>query len=914
AGLTQQFNATAFDENGIPAGITWAVTGSIGSIDSDGLFTAGATPGEGTVTASAVGLTKAAEITVTVDPVLTLTPVTVSLRAGLTQQFTADATDENGNSADVEWAASEGIGTISSNGLFTAGSDPGDGTVTASAVGLTRTANITVTVDPVLTLTPTEVSIHAGDTQQFSATATDENGAAAIVIWEVTDDIGTVDANGLFTAGDSPGDGTVIASAVGLTETADITVTVDPVLTLTPTTVSIQALGTQQFTATAFDENGATATVTWDVTGNIGSVDSDGLFTAGANPGSGTLTASAVGLTEMAQITVTVDPVLNMSPETVSLRAGLTQQFIATAFDENGVAATVTWAVTGDIGTVDSDGFFTAGTNPGVGAVTASAVGLTKAANVTVTVDPVLTLTPTTVSIHAGDTQQFTAIATDENGNSAIVEWAASEGIGNISPDGLFTAGESAGDGTVTASAVGLTETADITVTVDPVLTLTPTEVILHAGDTQQFVATAFDENNDPAEITWSVSGDIGTVDENGLFTAGETAGSGTVTASAVGLTETAEVTVKVDPVLTLTPTSVNLMDGETQQFIATATDEDGNPAPITWTTSGDIGTVDSDGLFTATDAGSGIVTASAVGLTVTANITVTIDLILHSITITPQEATLQVGENIQFSVSAQNSDGEDLPPSALNDVVLSVTGNIGEITNNSKVNPRFLATNQGVGAIVATLGEITAQATITVTGDAVLTLTPTEVSLHAGETQQFTAVAIDENGNPAEVTWAVTGDIGTVNTNGFFTAGTDPGVGTVTASAVGLTRTADITVTVDPTLTLTPTTVSLRAGLTQQFTALATDENGDPATVTWAVTNNIGTVDSNGLFTAGTDPGAGTVTASAEGLTRTANITVTVDPVLTLTPTEVSLRAGLTQQFTAASTDENGNSAMGSH
>ncbi|MFC1552876.1 hypothetical protein ACFL6P_09990, partial [Candidatus Latescibacterota bacterium] len=62
-------------------------------------------------------------------------------------------------------------------------------------------------------------------------------------------------------------------------------------------------------------------------------------------------------------------------------------------------------------------------------------------------------------------------------------------------------------------------------------------------------------------------------------------------------------------------------------------------------------------------------------------------------------------------------------------------------------------------------------------------------------------------------------------------------------------------------------------------------------AILPWAVTNNIGTVDANGLFTAGTDPGSGTLTASAVGLTEMADITVTVDPVLTLTPTEVSIQ-----------------------
>ena len=45
--------------------------------------------------------------------------------------------------------------------------------------------------------------------------------------------------------------------------------------------------------------------------------------------------------------------------------------------------------------------------------------------------------------------------------------------------------------------------------------------------------------------VSVSVSGDIGTVDENGLFTAGQSGGSGTITVSAGGQTKTVKVTVK---------------------------------------------------------------------------------------------------------------------------------------------------------------------------------------------------------------------------------------------------------------------------------------------------------------------------------------------------------------------------------
>jgi hypothetical protein len=36
-------------------GVTWSTTGGIGTIDRNGIFSAGATPGTGTVTATSVG-------------------------------------------------------------------------------------------------------------------------------------------------------------------------------------------------------------------------------------------------------------------------------------------------------------------------------------------------------------------------------------------------------------------------------------------------------------------------------------------------------------------------------------------------------------------------------------------------------------------------------------------------------------------------------------------------------------------------------------------------------------------------------------------------------------------------------------------------------------------------------------------
>lgn len=109
--------------------------------------------------------------------------------------------------------------------------------------------------------------------------------------------------------------------------------------------------------------------------------------------------------------------------------------------------------------------------------------------------------------------------------------------------------------------------------------------------------------------------------------------------------------------------------------------------------------------------------------------------------------------------------------------------------------------------------------------------------------------------------------------------------------------------------LTVTPNP-TLAINGTQQFTAVALDAAGDTAAITptWSVVAGGGTINTTGLFTAGTTPGVfnATVQATAGGLTATANVTVVAGPLatITVTPNPQSMGAGTTQQFTAVGRD----------
>jgi hypothetical protein len=153
-------------------------------------------------------------------------------------------------------------------------------------------------------------------------------------------------------------------------------------------------------------------------------------------------------------------------------------------------------------------------------------------------------------------------------------------------------------------------------------ISITPPAVTVPVGLTRQFTAAAFDQFSDPmaATFTWTTDSANGSVDATGLFTALST-GPVNVIATNGTLSANAPVTVSVFvPVLTtinVTPLSPTLIAGQTQQFVAAALDQLGNPIfptpTIVWTTSDPfVGTINpSTGLFASMGVGSANVTAS---------------------------------------------------------------------------------------------------------------------------------------------------------------------------------------------------------------------------------------------------------------------------------------------------------------
>jgi hypothetical protein len=257
AGHVQQFAAVARDSQNVTipdAAFEWSVVNGGGTIDSNGLFTAGNITGTFistvNVTATYNSIVKSAYATVIINAQVldnvVLAPVAANVLVNAVQQFNAVARDSANVTipgADFEWSVVNGGGTIDDSGLFTAGNITGTYTntvnVTAAYEGVFKSVFATVTVtDKVLDhviISPVAAGVTVNTTRQFTAIARDSQNVTIPDVtfeWAVVNGGGTIDGNGLFTAGNITGNytNTVKVTAVQgvISVTAYATVTVVP--------------------------------------------------------------------------------------------------------------------------------------------------------------------------------------------------------------------------------------------------------------------------------------------------------------------------------------------------------------------------------------------------------------------------------------------------------------------------------------------------------------------------------------------------------------------------------------------------------------------------------------------------------------------------------------------------------------
>ena len=444
-----------------PGGGTLSGTTSVSAVAGVATFNAFSIDKAGTgytVVASAAGYTSgvSSAFNIAAGPLatITVTPNPVSLNVNLTQQFTAIGKDASGNVVALTpvWSVAAGGGTISSSGLFVAGTVIGTfaNTVTATSGGLSGTATVIVTTSGAVastTVTPHLDTLTAiGATFALAAHAKDgsNNPVTGTFIWvSRTPAVDSVTVAGVVIA-KTNGSSWIVATEAGGTKDSALIVVQQRLATInaTPATRSIYLGASYTFTANAVDGlNVPLVTqpaITWSVqSSSIASVNASTGVATGVGLGSTQVKATSGAVTGVAVLTVNT-PITAIyvsrdsagfptnANDVFTLTAlGRTRNYRATARDTLGNAMTgitFTWTSTNaSVAGLDSVTATTVRATAalnGVTSVTASAQGVPGAA--TLNVQQVLAaihMTPGAAAVAPGGATPITAQGKDANGN-----------------------------------------------------------------------------------------------------------------------------------------------------------------------------------------------------------------------------------------------------------------------------------------------------------------------------------------------------------------------------------------------------------------------------------------------------------------------------------------------------------------
>lgn len=723
--------------------------------------------------------------------------------------------------------------------------------------------------------------VSIGETRQLTAVVESSEGPkndAALFTWTSSaPNIATVDATGLVTSV-SNGKATIAATIGKLAGTIELTVNqATTSLTISPTQAAIESGATQQFTVTAKDAAGHTASlnnVLWSVgMVAVASVDNRGLAT-GNGAGSTTITATLGTLTASAELDVSAAVATSVTvsgPDTIGAIEG-TSQLAAQAFDVHSAVipdAVITWSSANEaVATVDASGNVTAISN-GTSEITAHAGSASGHLTITVlqVVNAVL-VTPNTVTLLPGRTQTFVAAPVDAHNHAVAgapaATWSSSvPGAATIDTSGVATtlAVATLTASTITATVAGVSGTA--TLTVDPnAVDIQSVSIsgggvtFTSLGETAQLTGEARDSLNavvPNVTIGWTSSDSaVATVDAAGLVTAVGN-GEARITGSAGGHNASTPITVAqvVDSVVVVTANAgdplVLTSFGDTLQLVAHAFDANEHAiqeASFVWS-AGTAASVDTTGLVTAVSDGASTIQATFDG--VTGELAVTVAQAVAVVVVSAGASTTleSIGATVQLSAVAQDAGGTAVSGAAISwsssDEVVATVDTTGLVTAQAIGVATIRAASGGhQGELIVHVSLPTVAVTPTTF------VLPARIGTDAAATKLFAAVMRDGTGTTipgVSFTWGI-GDmaLAAINmTSGLVTvvqaqSGAFLGSSTtVTATGNGTSGTAELFVAVHPTFAFATTGgAGLAVNVDQGQYVVFKNTDGAPHSIVW--------------------------------------------------------------------------------
>jgi uncharacterized protein YjdB len=463
---------------------------------------------------------------------------------------------------------------------------------------------------------------------------------------------------------------------------------------------------------------------------------------------------------------------------------------------------TIKWSSSDtDVAAVSNKGVVTA-VNSGSVTITASiqsvkdAPALTAVCDLNISVVPPKTIKlQNSLSIGVNEGKKLSVTFRPASSSRDLI-WASSdESVATVDSKGRVT-GAGTGQTTITAYSVAASQVAsECVVTVKHIppksVTISPGSVAkIYPDKSKQLKATVLPAGCSNKEVVWKSSSDrIVTVDQNGVITAHE---PGTATIRATTKIQgsdkkyrSASCKITVRPVmaseLTVTPSSVNLSAGNTQQLsLKVSPDNVTVNIPVYTSSDKKIAMVSEDGLITAVRKGSATISVKVAGKTAVCKVNVKTDppkgVILGFDTV-----TLLKGEETVLTHSV-------MPPTAAQDVSYSSSNpQVAEVAGDGRIK----ATGAGVCEIaVRTIaGNFEVLASIIVFDPEPADAVNEKITLQPGGSADLAAlIRNDDTLTPVKDVWiwgSSVPDVAGVSPDGIVTA-KNPGKTTVMAYTSG--------------------------------------------------------------------------------------------------------------------------------
>lgn len=319
---------------------------------------------------------------------------------------------------------------------------------------------------------------------------------------------------------------------------------------------------------------------------------------------------------------------------------------------------------------------------------------------------------------------------------------------------------------------------------------------------------------------------------------------------------------------------------------------------------------------------------------------------VVKQLLVTPQNSTLPIGLEQQYSAQAVMSNGQVLDVTQDSSIHWRVTDtNIASVGNADDSKGLVKGLQSGDVTIIASgmangqAFEASSELTVTNAEIKQLLVTPANSSVPVGLEHQFNAQVVLSNNqvidvtNDAAINWRTSNSDVAVVSNAADSKGVAQGLlsgrteviasGSVNGQIIEAKATLDVTNAVVTQLMVTPQSSSLAIGLEKQYTAQAIFSNGQvvdvtqDAAISWQSSDDSVATVSSDPGTKGTVQGlkAGEVTITASGIANehefeaSATLTVIKEEItqLLLTPVNSSIPAGLALQYSAQALFSNG-------